>query len=298
MIEIQDREKVAVHSDVAETIDALLRGDAVAPELRWRDEEGVHQSQGRPRPSPREQLGAERFAGLVGGGSPWRMEPGWRGDGSARTAGGYREAERGAFRPGYRPGASGGWRQTRGGSGRESAPRGTRIGGWRTPRPAGRAVRAAVGPTPRSSRRDRRSRSAGAWCWRTRSRARDPGARGARGRSARRRGATRRHAPSRRSRRRRGPRPSTSTTSISRRTTTSTTAARRRGGPPRARPCLVPGGSPLPTLAGPAAGHQPQAPGTGRPGSRVAGRHRPRRGRGGRRHDAQERVQAEDPDAP
>ncbi len=124
IVEIQDRERVAVHSDVADTIDALLRGDAVAPELRWRDDEGVHRSQGRPRPSPREQLGAERFAGLVGAGSPWRMEPGWRGDGSARTAGGYREAERGAFRSGYRPGASGGWRQTRGGSGRESAPRG------------------------------------------------------------------------------------------------------------------------------------------------------------------------------
>jgi stage III sporulation protein SpoIIIAA len=124
IVEIQDRERVAVHSDVAETIDALLRGDAVAPESRWRDEEGVHRSQGRPRPSPREQLGAERFTGLVGGGSPWRMEPGWRGDGSSRTGGGYREADRGAFRSGYRPGASGGWRQTRGGSGRESAPRG------------------------------------------------------------------------------------------------------------------------------------------------------------------------------
>ena len=123
IVEIQDRERVAVHSDVAETIDALLRGDAVAPELRWRDEEGVHRSQGRPRPSPREQLGQERFAGLVGSGSPWRMEPGWRGDGSSR-GGGYREADRGGFRPGYRPGASGGWRQTRGGSGRESAPRG------------------------------------------------------------------------------------------------------------------------------------------------------------------------------
>ena len=60
----------------------MLRGDQVSPELRWRDEEGVHRSQGRPRPSPREQLGAERFAGLVGAGSPWRMEPGWRGDGA------------------------------------------------------------------------------------------------------------------------------------------------------------------------------------------------------------------------
>ncbi len=124
IVEIQDRERVVVHADVADTIDAMLRGDPVAPELRWRDEEGVHRSQGRPRPSPREQLGAERFAGLVGAGSSWRMEPGWRGEGSYRT-GGYREIERGAgFRPGYRPGASGGWRQSRGGSGRESATRG------------------------------------------------------------------------------------------------------------------------------------------------------------------------------
>jgi stage III sporulation protein SpoIIIAA len=125
IIEIQDRERVTVHSDVAETVDSLLRGDAVAPELRWRDEEGVHRSQARPRPSPREQLGAERFAGLVGSGQPWRMEPGWRGEGTYRT-GSYREAERGGpgFRSGYRPGASGGWRQTRGGSGRETAPRG------------------------------------------------------------------------------------------------------------------------------------------------------------------------------
>ncbi|HEX5823991.1 MAG TPA: R3H domain-containing nucleic acid-binding protein [Candidatus Limnocylindrales bacterium] len=126
IIEIQDRERVTVHSDVAEVVDSLLRGDAVAPELRWRDEEGVHRSQARPRPSPREQLGAERFAGLIGSGQPWRMEPGWRGEGAYRT-GNYREAERGGpgFRSGYRPGASGGWRQTRGGSGRETAPRGS-----------------------------------------------------------------------------------------------------------------------------------------------------------------------------
>ena len=126
IIEIQDRERVTVHADVADVVDSLLRGDAVAPELRWRDEEGVHRSQARPRPSPREQIGAERFAGLVGSGQPWRMEPGWRGEGAYRT-GSYREAERGGpgFRSGYRPGASGGWRQTRGGSGRETAPRGS-----------------------------------------------------------------------------------------------------------------------------------------------------------------------------
>jgi stage III sporulation protein SpoIIIAA len=120
VIEIQDRDRVMVHSDVAETVDAMLRGDPVAPELRWRDEEGIHRSQSRPRPSPREQLGAERFAGLVGSGQAWRMEPGWRGEGTYRP--GYREST--GFRPGYRPGQSGGWRQTRGGSGRETAPRG------------------------------------------------------------------------------------------------------------------------------------------------------------------------------
>jgi stage III sporulation protein SpoIIIAA len=130
IIEIQDRERVMVHSDVADTVDAMLRGDPVAAELRWRDEEGVHRSQARPRPSPREQLGAERFAGLVGSGSPWRMEPGWRGDGPYR-GGGYRDAGPGGaglggpgYRAGYRPGASGGWRQTRGGSARETGPRG------------------------------------------------------------------------------------------------------------------------------------------------------------------------------
>src|SRR2546427_2875412 len=87
IIEIIDRERVTVHADVADTVDSMLRGDQVAAELRWRDEEGVHRSQARPRPSPREQLGAERFAGLVGTGQPWRMEPGWRGDTAYRTGG-------------------------------------------------------------------------------------------------------------------------------------------------------------------------------------------------------------------
>jgi stage III sporulation protein SpoIIIAA len=131
IVEIQDRERVAVHSDVAETVDAMLRGDPVAPELRWRDEEGVHRSQGRPRPSPREQLGQERFAGLVGGGPGWRTEPGWRGDSSYRT-GGYREADRAGYRPGYRQGQSGGWRQTRTGPGRESPARTTGSAGPET----------------------------------------------------------------------------------------------------------------------------------------------------------------------
>src|SRR3954468_6240192 len=113
IVEIQDRDRVTAHADVADTVDALLRGDPIAPELRWRDEAGVHRSQERPRPSPREQLAGDRFAGLTGSGGSWRVEPGWgRGSSGYRTAG-YAGEERLASRPGYRPGASGGWRSGR-----------------------------------------------------------------------------------------------------------------------------------------------------------------------------------------
>jgi stage III sporulation protein SpoIIIAA len=110
VVEIQDRDRVMVHPDVAETVDAMLRGDAVAPEMRWRDEVGVHRSQSRPRPSPREQIATDRFSGLVGSGGGWRTEPGWRGD-----SGGYRNVggDRGGLRPGYRPGGGGSWRPGR-----------------------------------------------------------------------------------------------------------------------------------------------------------------------------------------
>jgi stage III sporulation protein SpoIIIAA len=120
IVEIHDRERVMVHENVSETVDALLRGDPVAPELRWKDEAGVHKSQARPRPSPREQLGRERFSGLVGSGSGWRQEPGWRGTGDYRTfpwdpAGGA------ASRTGLRPGAAGGWGDTRSRAGQGGA---------------------------------------------------------------------------------------------------------------------------------------------------------------------------------
>jgi stage III sporulation protein SpoIIIAA len=115
IVEIQDRERVMVHADVGETIDAMLRGDPVAPELRWKDEGGVHRSQSRPRPSPREQLGRERFAGLVGAGSSWRQEPGWRGDTAYRSATWEGDRSAPTRPPAFRPGASGGWRESRGG---------------------------------------------------------------------------------------------------------------------------------------------------------------------------------------
>ncbi len=112
VVEIQDRDRVMVHAEVADTVDALLRGDPVAPELRWRDEGGVHRSQSRPRPRPAQGV-ADRFAGLVGSGQGgWRAEPGWRGEPDYRTST-FREAESG-YRPGFRPGTSGGWRASRG----------------------------------------------------------------------------------------------------------------------------------------------------------------------------------------
>ncbi len=81
VVEIQDRDRVAVHADVAETIDAMLRGDALAPEMRWRDEGGVHRSQARPRPGPRDRMPGERFGGLVGGGpASFGVDAGLRGE--------------------------------------------------------------------------------------------------------------------------------------------------------------------------------------------------------------------------
>jgi hypothetical protein len=120
----------------------MLRGDPIAPELRWRDEGGVHRSQARPRPGPQSQMPGERFGGLVGIGGGWRAEPGWRPD--ARPF----ETERG-FRPGYRPGASGGWRRGPGGGAGggtpfragEVADRGPLERGTPVPEPRAREVR-------------------------------------------------------------------------------------------------------------------------------------------------------------
>lgn len=126
IVEIQDRERVLVHADVAATVDAMLLGDPVAPELRWRDEEGVHRSQARPRPSPREVAAGDRFSGLTGAGAgAWGREPGWRGTATYRT-GLPGSDERLPTRPGFRPGQSGGWRAGRGPS--AALDRGSRTG--------------------------------------------------------------------------------------------------------------------------------------------------------------------------
>jgi hypothetical protein len=125
VVEIQDRDRVTVHADVAETVDALLRGDPLAPELRWRDEGGVHRSQARPRPGPATQLPGERFGGLVGAGQTgWRMDPGWRPDARRGELGPGTAASGDRGRTGYRPGATGGWRGARGRSSSRPSGRG------------------------------------------------------------------------------------------------------------------------------------------------------------------------------
>jgi stage III sporulation protein SpoIIIAA len=67
VVEIIDRDHILVHEDVAGTVDALLRGDAVAPEERWRDEGGVRRSHARIRPGQTAQGETHRFGGLTPG---------------------------------------------------------------------------------------------------------------------------------------------------------------------------------------------------------------------------------------
>ena len=113
VMEIQDRDRVIVHQDVADTVDALLRGDPIAPELRWRDDAGVHRQQTTPRTAGRDLTG-DRFTGVTGGGTGWRSEPAWRPDAGWRPETGWR----GRGRTGYRTSSGGGWRAT----GRDEEP--------------------------------------------------------------------------------------------------------------------------------------------------------------------------------
>ncbi len=54
VVEIQDWDRVAIHPDVGEAVDALLRGNPIAAEVRWLDESGEIRSQ-REEPAARER---------------------------------------------------------------------------------------------------------------------------------------------------------------------------------------------------------------------------------------------------
>ena len=118
VVEIIDRDHILVHEDVAATVDALLRGDAVAPEERWRDEAGVHRTQQRVRPGALPGVEQRRFGGLTpqgdrrdrrddrdGGPGNWRRHR----DRSRRGADLYDMRDRSAPGP-----ISGSWRPARG----------------------------------------------------------------------------------------------------------------------------------------------------------------------------------------
>jgi stage III sporulation protein SpoIIIAA len=60
LIEIQTRDRLAVHLDVGDSVDALLRGYPISPELRYRDESGeIHIEHATP-PAKR-NLGAQKY---------------------------------------------------------------------------------------------------------------------------------------------------------------------------------------------------------------------------------------------
>jgi stage III sporulation protein SpoIIIAA len=62
LIEIQERDRVAVHADVAEAVDGLLRGYPLPPEIRYRDEKGeikIEKASAAPR-VPLAQQGLRR----------------------------------------------------------------------------------------------------------------------------------------------------------------------------------------------------------------------------------------------
>jgi stage III sporulation protein SpoIIIAA len=64
LIEIQDRERLAVHHDVATAVDAMLRGRPRLPELRSRDEQGEIQIETPPTPAQVGRVGYRRQAAL------------------------------------------------------------------------------------------------------------------------------------------------------------------------------------------------------------------------------------------
>jgi stage III sporulation protein SpoIIIAA len=84
LIEIQDRERLAVHRDVSAAVDGMLRGRPVLPELRYRDEQGEIKVESTPAPSRpnmggdsgyRRQTALPSAPGRENGGLPFSPTP-------------------------------------------------------------------------------------------------------------------------------------------------------------------------------------------------------------------------------
>src|SRR4030042_6434947 len=62
VVEIQGWDKVAIHPDVGEAVDALLRGQPTSTEVRWLDEQGevkIEKAEPVPRKIARVRRGAK-----------------------------------------------------------------------------------------------------------------------------------------------------------------------------------------------------------------------------------------------
>jgi stage III sporulation protein SpoIIIAA len=73
LIEIQDRERLAIHRDVSAAVDAMLRGRSLPPELRSRDENGevhIETQPASPTPGRRGGVGYQRQTALPTAPSP------------------------------------------------------------------------------------------------------------------------------------------------------------------------------------------------------------------------------------
>ena len=81
VIEIQDRERVLVHGDVADTVDALLRGDPVAPGAALARRGGrASLAVAAAAVAARAARAGPLLRAHRAGGAGWRTEPGWRGE--------------------------------------------------------------------------------------------------------------------------------------------------------------------------------------------------------------------------
>jgi hypothetical protein len=87
LIEIQTRDRLAVHVDVASSVDALLRGYPIPPEIRYRDEHGEIKIE-KPAPPARALPGAQGFRRQNGESGNERPRP--YGEGRSRSGEGER----------------------------------------------------------------------------------------------------------------------------------------------------------------------------------------------------------------
>jgi hypothetical protein len=93
LIEIQTRDRLAIHSDVAEAVDALLRGYPPPPELRYRDENDEIRIERAPAP-PRGQAVQQGFRRQGGDGGGERPRYQFQRSNVSAAGGGTVQAER------------------------------------------------------------------------------------------------------------------------------------------------------------------------------------------------------------